>query len=102
MFAAILFFALGLPIILLFVRPLPFLGWVALVVAILFAGWGWTLRHADPPPFLLAPPLALWALAASQHLVPRKEKPPAFCCQACGYDLTGNTSGVCPECGKKL
>ena len=21
-------------------------------------------------------------------------------CLACGYDLTGNTSGVCPECGK--
>jgi len=21
------------------------------------------------------------------------------CCPACGYDLTGNTSGRCPECG---
>ena len=21
-------------------------------------------------------------------------------CIACGYDLTGNVSGVCPECGK--
>lgn len=20
-------------------------------------------------------------------------------CDQCGYDLTGNTSGVCPECG---
>jgi len=20
-------------------------------------------------------------------------------CQSCGYDLTGNVSGVCPECG---
>jgi hypothetical protein len=20
------------------------------------------------------------------------------CCESCGYDLTGNTSGVCPEC----
>ena len=26
----------------------------------------------------------------------------ARCCQACGYDLTGNTSGVCPECGVKV
>lgn len=28
-----------------------------------------------------------------------------FCsdrCQGCGYDLTGNTSGVCPECGTRL
>jgi hypothetical protein len=24
---------------------------------------------------------------------------PAGCCRHCGYDLTGNTSGVCPECG---
>jgi hypothetical protein len=23
-------------------------------------------------------------------------------CSACGYDLTGNVSGVCPECGKEM
>lgn len=23
-------------------------------------------------------------------------------CQACGYNLTGNTSGLCPECGTPL
>lgn len=23
-------------------------------------------------------------------------------CQACGYSLTGNTSGVCPECGERI
>lgn len=23
-------------------------------------------------------------------------------CDRCGYDLTGNVSGVCPECGKPL
>ena len=22
------------------------------------------------------------------------------CCRHCGYSLVGNTSGVCPECGK--
>jgi len=22
-------------------------------------------------------------------------------CSKCGYDLTGNTTGVCPECGSK-
>jgi hypothetical protein len=22
-------------------------------------------------------------------------------CRGCGYDLTGNTSGVCPECGRE-
>jgi len=24
------------------------------------------------------------------------------CCQSCSYDLTGNTSGVCPECGTSV
>ena len=24
-----------------------------------------------------------------------------FLCTTCGYDLTGNTSGVCPECGER-
>ncbi len=23
-------------------------------------------------------------------------------CAACGYDLTGNTSGICPECGDSV
>lgn len=27
---------------------------------------------------------------------------PAGHCQHCGYDLTGNTSGVCPECGEQI
>jgi hypothetical protein len=26
---------------------------------------------------------------------------PPHCCQGCGYDLTGNVSGVCPECGRR-
>jgi hypothetical protein len=26
-------------------------------------------------------------------------EPPAARCARCGYDLTGNVSGVCPECG---
>jgi hypothetical protein len=26
----------------------------------------------------------------------------AHCCQTCSYDVTGNVSGVCPECGREL
>ena len=29
----------------------------------------------------------------------RRRIPPGHC-QKCGYNLTGNTSGRCPECGK--
>lgn len=24
------------------------------------------------------------------------------CCVQCGYDLTGNVSGICPECGERI
>jgi len=30
----------------------------------------------------------------------RKKGIPPGRCPACGYDLTGNVSGICPECGK--
>lgn len=29
-------------------------------------------------------------------------RPPPGHCRACGYNLTGNVSGVCPECGENL
>lgn len=32
----------------------------------------------------------------------RDRRPPPGHCQACGYNLTGNTSGVCPECGEPI
>jgi hypothetical protein len=31
-----------------------------------------------------------------------KSKRRAGGCRKCGYDLTGNVSGVCPECGSKI
>ncbi len=31
----------------------------------------------------------------------RKRRSPGHC-NRCGYDLTGNVSGTCPECGDKL
>lgn len=30
----------------------------------------------------------------------RDRRPPKGHCRACGYNLTGNVSGKCPECGK--
>jgi hypothetical protein len=29
----------------------------------------------------------------------RRARPDTNACSSCGYSLTGNTSGVCPECG---
>ncbi|MCC6358656.1 MAG: hypothetical protein IT450_07930 [Phycisphaerales bacterium] len=31
-----------------------------------------------------------------------RRRPRPGCCSACGYDLTGNVSGTCPECGRAI
>jgi hypothetical protein len=47
-----------------------------------------------------------WAPAAASAVLPAaagarrvRRRPSAGRCRSCGYDLTGNVSGVCPECG---
>ena len=52
----------------------------------------------------------LWALALLAGVTPplirdlntrlRDRRRTAGLCPSCSYDLTGNVSGVCPECGK--
>jgi len=32
----------------------------------------------------------------------RDRRPPPGHCRKCGYDLTGNVSGICPECGTPI
>ena len=32
----------------------------------------------------------------------RRKRPSSGLCAVCSYDLTGNASGICPECGTKL
>ena len=41
--------------------------------------------------------LALGPLATLLWHLDRRRPPGA--CEKCGYDLSGNTTGVCPECG---
>ena len=36
------------------------------------------------------------------YLFYRDRRYPRGHCQGCGYDLTGNVSGVCPECGRAV
>lgn len=42
---------------------------------------------------VLVPSLLVWR---------RSRRPPPGHCQKCNYDLTGNVSGVCPECGTEI
>jgi hypothetical protein len=47
-----------------------------------------------PPLIFLV--IGLVLTAAGKYLPPRF---PVGSCRHCGYNLTGNTSGICPECG---
>jgi uncharacterized paraquat-inducible protein A len=59
--------------------------------------FGWDPRLSMP---LLATVLLFSALAAVtlRSALKRAPTPPGHCSK-CGYDLTGNESGRCPECG---
>lgn len=47
---------------------------------------------------LVAAALTIWLLGRWGH---ERLSPPGDC-QKCGYNLTGNKSGVCPECGERI
>jgi hypothetical protein len=59
----------------------------------------------------LAPGLAIvaafsiayfWTRSIYDHLRWRKGGRDYLCCLKCGYNLTGNVSGICPECGTAI
>jgi hypothetical protein len=49
-------------------------------------------------PFIL---LAIFVLADKLKALSTRRLKPGVC-HHCGYDLTGNTSGRCPECGQAI
>jgi hypothetical protein len=58
--------------------------------------WAWSSKLALPLLTLLLAVAPALAVAARIRRSPRGQ---AAVCLTCGYNLTGNTSGVCPECG---
>ncbi len=56
-------------------------------ISIVFPHWA---PAAAMLPFLLIPPVRSW----------RRRRTRPGTCSKCGYDLTGNVSGRCPECGE--
>jgi hypothetical protein len=42
------------------------------------------------------------AICPSMFFARRKPMHPKGHCSSCGFDLTGNASGVCPECGRNV
>jgi hypothetical protein len=68
----------------------------------MLAGWGyWRNWKALDPRYdaagwgLILIPLGIAAIVVAR----RRDAATAGHCPACDYDLTGNLSGVCPECG---
>lgn len=58
-----------------------------------------TYNSAEIPLLWFAIPPAVWTFL--QVIRRRRTRKPGHCI-TCGYDLTGNTSGVCSECGEKI
>jgi hypothetical protein len=78
-----------------------------MLACVLVVGVGWAAEPRRDFSFaaLLKPVpavLGLGTLASLCALLPpvRRASTDAPRCDACGYDLTGNVSGVCPECGR--
>lgn len=47
-------------------------------------------------------PSVLAAIVSAMMFWFSRSRPPPGHCAKCGYDLTSNTSGICPECGKLI
>lgn len=64
----------------------------------------WWVKILHPRPQMWAVVVPLWIppllLAVPTYFLWRRHRSyPLGHCQSCGYDLIGNESGVCPECG---
>lgn len=54
------------------------------------------------PVWLLGVPWALVAIGSTFYLRYCRRRTRLGRCRRCGYNLTGNVSGVCPECGARV
>lgn len=63
----------------------------------------WT-RSIRAPLWLVCPVIAATCalLAYLDRRSRRRHRISSGCCIRCGYNLTGNVSGVCPECGERI
>jgi len=71
-------------------------------------GIGWTYsdiwfegQFTLPSPVIVAVSLIVPAWWGFRRAVKNRNSRQNLC-RACSYDLTGNTSGVCPECGRAV
>jgi hypothetical protein len=63
--------------------------------------WAVSIGHGLAAAVFAVPPAA-WMLLAARRAVAARRRAERGLCTGCGYDLRGNASGVCPECGAAL
>ena len=61
--------------------------------------WEPGLKQVLLPAWAVAAPAAVPLVLSTIGAVRRRRRDRRHLCRSCGYDLTGNVSGVCPECG---
>lgn len=91
----------GVPVVLSFVRPVEWRGrrpneFYGIVLGLCYRGEGDVVTSQLLPVCFC--PLAAGLLTAVCWWAGRR-RPVKGYCSSCGYDLTGNVSGTCPECG---
>ena len=86
------------------IDPLPEPGWDVRIISQRI--WHWMPHYRTTPGFsVIAIPLWIPLLAIAiptAWLWRRDRRNPPGCCARCGYDLTGNVTGKCSECGTKV
>ena len=65
---------------------------------------GWHVTDVSVGALVLATgvPAVLPLVVRARRAAARRRRSRAGLCATCGYDLTGNASGVCPECGSAV
>ena len=74
------------------------IGWRAVAAAYAINGVAWWIGMAA----ILAFGIVMSEIVVSRMARPLIRDTLATSCPACGYDLTANASGVCPECGRPV
>lgn len=65
-------------------------------------GRRWHHREVTIPAWVLVPICCIYPALLARGPMRRRRRSKLGQCLTCGYDLTGNESGVCPECGRKI
>ena len=77
---------------------------VLVIIAVIVGIGARALSHRDTFKEAIVWSIAaiLAGVAVGREVARDRTRIPPQSCRQCGYNLTGNTSGVCPECGTAI